>query len=628
MRHGFLPALALALAAGAVLLAVTSMPSKSDAHSFSDEPILLSRAASAGGHQSCGLRTDGTVVCWGDNGHGEATPPAGAFSQVSAGAMHTCGLKPDGTLACWGDNAYGQATPPTGTFRQVSAGYGHTCGLKTDGTAVCWGDNSFGQATPLAGAFSQVSAGYVHTCGLRADGTVICWGNDSYGQTAVPTGTFSQVSAGYGHTCGLRADGTLACWGDNRYGQATAPTGTFSQIGAGYGHTCGLKTDGTVVCWGDNFYAQSSPPTGTFSHVSAGYWHNCGVRTDGALACWGYGGDGRSAPPSGTIVIVKATDPTGGTGFGFSDNIATPNSFSLDDGGTKVFGNVFTDSYIVIEDDPQVNPGNFGLSGLTCVDPDGGSDVDLSARKATIDLDAGETVTCVFTNTRALTPTPTNTPTASATPTATSTPRPTPTPCGPDGDGDSMPQCFEELHTCLDPQAADGQVDPDADSLTNLDEYLLGIDPCLYDTDNDGCADGEEPVGAPVHSPGSTGAYDPLAWYDFYDVPVGANADPAPNGLRDKSVTMSDVLAVLLYVGAYDGDFGHLNSNRVAYDSVKGSCDWNADTTPDKEGLCYDRSPSLEPNPPWDAGPPDDAVTMSDVLAALAQVGLSCIGPP
>ncbi|PYP95483.1 MAG: hypothetical protein DMD34_06665, partial [Gemmatimonadetes bacterium] len=50
------------------------------------------------------------------------------------GGFHTCGLKTDGTVACWGDDYYGQATPPAGTFAQVSAGGSHTCGLKTDGT--------------------------------------------------------------------------------------------------------------------------------------------------------------------------------------------------------------------------------------------------------------------------------------------------------------------------------------------------------------------------------------------------------------------------------------------------------------------------------------------------------------
>ena len=73
--------------------------------------------------------------------------------------MHTCGVRTDGTVACWGSNSYGQATPPAGTFSQVSAGGYHTCGVKTDATLACWGYNDFGQATPPAGTFTDVSAG-------------------------------------------------------------------------------------------------------------------------------------------------------------------------------------------------------------------------------------------------------------------------------------------------------------------------------------------------------------------------------------------------------------------------------------------------------------------------------------
>ena len=90
---------------------------------------------------------------------------------ISAGYQHTCGLKSDGTLACWGYNGFGQVAPPDGTFTQVAAGAEHTCGLKTDGTLACWGVNNDGQSAPPAGTFTQVAAGGFHTCGLRTDGT-------------------------------------------------------------------------------------------------------------------------------------------------------------------------------------------------------------------------------------------------------------------------------------------------------------------------------------------------------------------------------------------------------------------------------------------------------------------------
>jgi len=155
---------------------------------------------------------------------------------------------------------------------------------------------------------------------------------------------------------------------------------------------------------------------------------------------------------------------------------------------------------------------------------------------------------------------------------------------------------------------------------TDTDGDGLG-DACDPDDDNDGCADADELEGAPAPKPGSTGPFDPLAWYDFYDVPVPARPDPTPNGAKNKAVAMDDVLGVLFYVGTFDGDGGSPNANGVAYDVDK-----DADTV--KDGQDYDRSPSLVPNPPWDAGPPSGAVAMDDVLVVLAQVGLSCVGPP
>ena len=53
----------------------------------------------------------------------EDTPPPGLRPEtISAGYWHTCGLKSDGTVVCWGYNYDGQASPPAGAFTQVSTG--------------------------------------------------------------------------------------------------------------------------------------------------------------------------------------------------------------------------------------------------------------------------------------------------------------------------------------------------------------------------------------------------------------------------------------------------------------------------------------------------------------------------
>jgi len=191
-----------------------------------------------------------------------------------------------------------------------------------------------------------------------------------------------------------------------------------------------------------------------------------------------------------------------------------------------------------------------------------------------------------------------------------------------DTDSDRVADDFDgEVDNCPTvPNGPNEEGIPGVGNQTDTDGDGLG-DACDPDDDGDGCADGEEPSGAPAPKPGSTGAYNPLAWYDFFDVPVPALPDMTPNGPTNQAVAVDDVLAVLFYVGTYEGDGGTPNANGVSYDVDK-----DGDTV--KDGQAYDRSPSAGPNPPWDAGPPDAAVAMDDVLVVLAQVGLSCIDPP
>ena len=74
-------------------------------------------SVSAGYFQTCGVRSDGSVACWGDGYDGEATPPAGPFVSVSAGGIETCRVRSDGSVACFDSLAVVQATPPAGFLR-------------------------------------------------------------------------------------------------------------------------------------------------------------------------------------------------------------------------------------------------------------------------------------------------------------------------------------------------------------------------------------------------------------------------------------------------------------------------------------------------------------------------------
>ena len=61
-------------------------------------PMVL--ALAAGATHACGLREDGSPVCWGTTIIGRATPPEGRYSALAAGSYHTCGIRLDGTVAC------------------------------------------------------------------------------------------------------------------------------------------------------------------------------------------------------------------------------------------------------------------------------------------------------------------------------------------------------------------------------------------------------------------------------------------------------------------------------------------------------------------------------------------------
>ena len=115
----------------------------------------------SGSHHSCGLRADGTPVCWGGNRYGQsalrgdeivpgdrdkrdesiAPPSLGEkLTMISAGFYYTCGLRADGTPVCWGFDTVKQAVPPEGEkFRLISTGRKYTCGLRADDSLVCWG---------------------------------------------------------------------------------------------------------------------------------------------------------------------------------------------------------------------------------------------------------------------------------------------------------------------------------------------------------------------------------------------------------------------------------------------------------------------------------------------------------
>lgn len=336
-----------------------------------------------GSDHICGIKPDNTLWCWGGidwgkiglgyTGSPQLFPiefePGTSWKAISAGYVHTCGIKTDNTLWCWGQNLDGQlgigSTSPFvsytalqvtggGSWKSVSTGYYHTCAIKTDDTAWCWGRNNGGAVgdnsttqrnSPTAvnggGTWKMISAGTAQTCGIKSDDTARCWGYNDVGQVGdgtntqrnVPTalsggGTWKAIDAGDMHNCGIKSDDSAYCWGANATGQLgdnttvakNVPTavnggGSWKTISAStwfniyYGHSCGIKLDDTVWCWGDNggsfgsnngynklgdgTITQRNVPTaviagnGPWKLVSAGGNMTCGIKTNNGIVCWG-----------------------------------------------------------------------------------------------------------------------------------------------------------------------------------------------------------------------------------------------------------------------------------------------------------------------------------------------------
>ena len=304
------------------------------------------KALAAAGDQSCVIRIDNSVTCWGRNSHGQlgsgdtkvvvgtqAVPGLSNVSHVALGQAHVCALHDGGLVSCWGERFYGQtgagnksgdAVKPEAAkgitdALQLSAGVHSSLAVRKGQTLWAWGSNAGGLS--LSGVYTAMTvpeqvkpvldvslacAGDQHACVVGSAATVRCWGRNTWGQLGFGVPDYSSPPVAPGEVKGLSGVVGIAC---------------------GSWHTCAWNAVGGAWCWGKNLQGQvglgnkdvdaiatPQPVKGLADAkmMAAGQGHTCTVRKTGVVACWGGNSFGESGlAPAKDVLALNPVDVGG-----------------------------------------------------------------------------------------------------------------------------------------------------------------------------------------------------------------------------------------------------------------------------------------------------------------------------
>ncbi len=236
--------------------------------------ILPVATGLAMGHgRACAVRSDGRVVCWGNNF-------AQQITMTEADSRQKVPERP--TLVAGIDDAI-----------QVAGSDDRWCARRMAGGVACWGGDL--AARPEAGEVAvEISDGCMRT----GTGAVHC-----AGKLVAGTGVVRALSRGAGH-CVVDEERNVRCWGANNYHQLgdgtqvdrSSPVRVLGvsgaeEVGTSYFSESCARTSKGVFCWGGETNhpgdPREKPGIANAVQLAIGEYHACVLVQGGTLRCWG-----------------------------------------------------------------------------------------------------------------------------------------------------------------------------------------------------------------------------------------------------------------------------------------------------------------------------------------------------
>jgi uncharacterized protein YjdB len=251
---------------------------------------------------ACGVTTDGSVYCWGENEFGTlgTTRSMDRCEIVSVGGRSVSRRR----FRCSGIPVRVESAEKFVDVRVTpdDEGGGRACAWTAEGKTYCWGSNYQGNLglgsaayfsatpAPVAGtvAFTTVSPG----CGITAGAELYCWGDNLNGAAGIGDAQLRAVSAprqvaGDMHwtavdrigtrACAIATDAHAYCWGTNFDNQlGVVADGDSLRPGCAVACVTSPRRVATSVEFVDIASVNSSA-------------YGCGLARDGVLHCWGLG---------------------------------------------------------------------------------------------------------------------------------------------------------------------------------------------------------------------------------------------------------------------------------------------------------------------------------------------------